>query len=236
MLPWKVFLVITSYLVCVTSNKYKRTDICHQLQLDKLFLVKDVVEKKLHSRAEHVVNSKKLTSQEKFHRKKIIDIIHREINDSVVTLHGTVDSLRKLLRGDHHTLKNLKSISKQHLTQLQASMLIIEEDYNTLVDEEKNEISAEKLKAKQNSTSKNILKKFFNDLLGDISVAADKLETELDDDAFEAEIHKNKMFHIETVVKVSGEEFSGISLKVSFDQSSNQFIVYIIRNILIIFF
>lgn len=211
MLTWKVFLVVTSCLLCVTSNKHKRTDVCHQLQIDKLFLMKDVVEKKLHSRLKHVVTDKELSYHERTHRKKIIDIIHREINDSVVTLHGAVDSLTKLLRGDHHTLKNLKSISKQHLTQLQASMLIIEEDYNALVDEEKNEISAEKLKAKQNSTSKNILKKFFNDVLGDISVAADKLETELDDDAFEAEIHKNKQFHVETVVKVSGEETAGIT-------------------------
>ena len=58
-----------------------------------------------------------------------------------------------------------------------------------------------------------MVKKFFNDLIGDISEAADKLETDLDDDAFEMEIHskKHKKFDVETVVKVTGEQTSGWS-------------------------
>ena len=209
MLTWKTLLIVACF-GCMKSNQQKGTGVCHRLQLNKLFLMKDVVEEKLKSRLKHVANDENLSLQEKSHRKKIINILHREINDSVVTIHNAVNSLGQLLHGDHNSLKHLKEISKQHLAQLQASMLITEEDYNALVDEEKTELTAKKQLAKQNSTSKNILKQFFNDVLGDISAAADKLETELDDDAFEAEIHsENKNYRVETVVKVSGEESAG---------------------------
>lgn len=189
-------------------QQLRRHSVCNTLQIDQLFMRKDVVEKKLKLRSDNVDNDQKLSDKEKSHRKKIIEIIHREINDSVVTLHGAADSLGKLLRGDHISIQNLKEISKQHLAQLQASMLITEEDHNALVDEEKTELQ----RAKQNSSSpsKNILTQFFNDVLGDIKMAADKLETDLDDDAFEAEIHsKDKNYHVETVVKVTGEESAG---------------------------
>ena len=86
-------------------------------------------------------------------------------------------------------------------------MLHIEEDYKVLLDEEKSEQNAEK--QRQNAGNRNILKKFFDSLVGDISVAADKLESDLDDEAFKAEIHSAKKFNVETVVKMSGEESSG---------------------------
>ena len=77
-------------------------------------------------------------------------------------------------------------------------------------EEEKAVISEEKQRSSQNDQGGGILKKFLNDLVGDISIAADKLESELNDDAFETGLHSNQKFNVETVIKVSGEESSGM--------------------------
>uniref|UniRef100_A0A7M5UXU9 Cation/H+ exchanger transmembrane domain-containing protein n=1 Tax=Clytia hemisphaerica TaxID=252671 RepID=A0A7M5UXU9_9CNID len=184
-------------------------NVCNKLKINSIFRRKTLIEGKLNHQLQNVINNKELDHVEKTHRVRIINIVHREINDSVALLYGAVHSLGSLLRGEHKTLHTLKEISKKRLEHLQTSMLSVEEDYRVLLEEEQN---SEKHKAQQQAAgSKNVVKKFFNDLIGDISEAADKLETDLDDDAFEMEIHskKHKKFDVETVVKVTGEQTSG---------------------------
>lgn len=210
------FMLVLACCIAHISNvsSQQTLGVCTRLSIDKLFRRKDIVQKKLRTQLHNVFNDTTLGLNERSHRVKIINIINREINDTVNSFSASLYTLKSLLRGEHKSLQKLKNISRTRLEQLQSSMLRIEEDYKVLLDEEKSEQIAEK--QRQKVGSKNILKKFFDSLISDISIAADKLESDLDDEAFKAETHSAKKFNVETVVKVSGEESSGRYLFLSF--------------------
>lgn len=186
-------------------------DVCAVMHINDLFRRKDLVDQQLRSQSEKVQSDSKLTKQDKVHRMKIINIIQREMNESVSSINNSLAILKSLLQGDHNSVIQLKETSKKRLSQLQASMLIAEDVYNIIAAAEKEEHhSAEEKDKKHNGgRSKNILKKFMSELLSDISVAADKLESRLDDDAFKNEMHSKNRYSVETVIKVGGDQSKG---------------------------
>ena len=131
-----------------TKQTSSNSNVCNKLKINSIFRRKTLIEGKLNHQLQNVLNNKDLGRAEKTHRVRIINIVHREINDSVSLLHGAVHSLGSLLRGEHKTLHTLKEISKKRLEHLQTSMLSVEEDYRMLLEEEQN---SEKHKAQHHA-------------------------------------------------------------------------------------
>ena len=179
--------------------------ICKKLNLDNLFRHKSAVDEKLVTRIRSVKNNRDITDKSKLHRLKAITVFQRELNDSVTSLYNSVDNLKSFLKGDYRSIHQLKQIGKNRLEQLQNAMLKAEDEYNVIMQAEKEEQDELKHNRKDEK-GKSKIQKFVDDLIGGISIAADQLESKLDDDAFEHEIHsKNNKIAIETVIKVGGK-------------------------------
>jgi len=168
---------------------------------------------------------KKFSALTKSHRLKAISLFQRELNHSVTSLYNSVQDIQHFLKGNYRSVLQLKETSKVRLEQLKASMLDAEQEFNVILDVEKEENL--ELKKSLDKKPNTLIKKFINNLISDISVAADNLESQLDDGSFEHELHANEI-SIETVVKLhdgdKGEdENEGVVMLV--DSDSNHYVL-----------
>lgn len=188
------------------GNAYIDENVCKQMKV--LFSQKGTVERALNAALKASESNDKLPPKAREHQSKAIAIFQREINDTVDALFKSMSSLRKILNGDFRSINQLKEASKARLDLLKQAMITAEDDYNEIIDEEKLEVADEQKQSTRKDS--NVIKKFINDLMMDLASAANDLESKLDDDQFEKELHdRKKLVNIETVIRIGDEDDTG---------------------------
>ncbi|XP_057301909.1 transmembrane and coiled-coil domain-containing protein 3-like isoform X1 [Hydractinia symbiolongicarpus] len=230
-LIWVVLCLNCCIGVHIPQDKLKKQPIsvCQKLNIDNLFIHKATVDKKLHNTINIVKHNKKISNKAKQYRLQAINVFQREMNDSVTSLYNSVENLKSFLKGDFRSIQKLKETSKKRLEQLKTSMLKAEEEFNQIIEAEKEE-QTETMKNKKNKNYDTVIKKFVHDMIGDVAIAADKLEGELNADSFEHGIREqNGKIDIETVIKVGGKEMDGgedtEGVIMLIDSESNHFVL-----------
>ena len=166
---------------------------CSKIQ--QLFHTKERVTQKLN----HVLDvEKKLLSHAQV---RAINIYQSELNDTERAVFEAMGGLRKLLHEDYKSVVKIKDAIKQRLNSFKDIALRQEDQYNAIIEAEK-ELTTEN-KHHKNSSSR--IGKLIEGVLRDVSFAADKLEKKLSDNTFE-KTRKSKGASIEAVVRLNEKE------------------------------
>ncbi len=209
----------------------KKVDPCRKLGINQLFELKNRIEKKLTQSSREVQVNKNIEQKYKNRQLKAIELFKKEINETETLFHESLRGLKRVLKGDYKSLRKLEETSKLRLKELKKATLLQEEEYNAILLAEKEEINELKKQGNENvSKSNTAIRKFIDQLLIDISNAADKLEVQLDDESFQKTFHAKKQdVEIETVLRVD-EDSSVVSSDSSgvtnlIDSHNNQFVL-----------
>ena len=215
----------------VLKNKNSARDPCKELSLSQLFVLKHRVEQKLLQSLDSVQNAKSISKKTKDRQVRAINLFRKEINETETLLYESVHSLKRVLKGDYKSLRNLEKTSKQRLEELKKATLEEEREYNEILQAEKDEIAELKQQGHDDANRHDTpLRKFIKGLLNDISSAADKLELQLDDGSFHRKFHENnRKYAIETVLRLDEDDSklspdnSGVVMLV--DSHNNQYVL-----------
>ena len=213
------------------QSKEAARDPCKELSLSQLFILKHRVEMKLLGSLDIVKNDKSLERKTRDRQVRAINLFRKEINETESLLYESVESLKRVLKGDYKSLRNLEKNSKQRLDELKKATLEEEQEYREILQAEKDEITELKRQGRDDISGKNTpLRMFINNLLNDLSSAADKLELQLDNESFQKRYHENnRKYAIETVLKLdegdsqlSSDRGSVVTL---IDSHNNQYVL-----------
>lgn len=222
-----------------TNSRFKREvtdekqnhDLCKELGLNQLFKLKHKIELRLLKALKAVHQDKSIAKKNQDRKIRAIQLFRKEINETETLFFESHRSLKRILKGDYKSLRNLEETSKQRLEELKKATLEEEQEYNAILVAEKEEIAELKQKGHDNVSKSNTpIRKFIDKLLNDIALAADKLELQLDDDSFLKKYHAhNKNLGIETVLRLDEDDSkvssdsSGVVMLI--DSHNNQFVL-----------
>lgn len=169
-----------------------------------------------------------------------IKIFQGELEDTEKAFFDALNGLKRLLKEDYKSVVKIKEAIYQRLNALKAITLRQEEQYNAISEAEKEVLAENKREEKSNAT---MIQQLIDDVWSDISIAADKLEEEINDKTFE-QMKDAKGASIEAVVRlnIEGEpieknsdaledsedenaEDSRNEMNVLVDSQSNQFVL-----------
>ena len=125
---------------------------------------------------------------------KVLRLYQREVNASEEALLVVLRGLQRTLASDYQSLEKIRLSCELRLKEMQGVALQIEEHHNTLHQLEK---EAKAIQKGHNSSKHHIM----NDMLSEISEAADKLENNLKEDLFSDMVGGHEA-GVETVLKV----------------------------------
>uniref|UniRef100_A0A8C6TRS8 Transmembrane and coiled-coil domains 3 n=1 Tax=Neogobius melanostomus TaxID=47308 RepID=A0A8C6TRS8_9GOBI len=168
-----------------------------------LFHQKSVAVKKLSAAAKAVERDQTLTEDERHFRVHTLEVFQKELNESEHLVYQAVHSLQRALQGDYKDVVNMKESSRQRLEALREAAIKEEQEYVELVAAEKHQQEALKIALTQNKTLS-----FLDELLEDVRKAADRLEEEIEEHAF----NNNKEVvgvNVEAVLRVEEDEENG---------------------------
>ena len=137
---------------------------------------------------------------------KILSIYQRElmaVENSLVTV---LQNMNQTLNSDYHSIEKIKLSCKIRQQDMRATAILVEEDYNLILELEKEMLS------RHPNTSLHTHLSILNTFLSEISHAADVLEKELVEDVF-SDYKKLEGVGFETVVKLSEESLFEHGLK-----------------------
>ena len=127
--------------------------------------------------------------------KKVLGIYQRELNAVEKSLEMVLRDLYQTLSSDYHSLENIKRACKMRQTDMGAMAILVEQDYNVILELEKEALVSHPNTSLQTHFS------ILNQFLSEISHAADALEKKLVENVFND--YKNlKGADFETVVKL----------------------------------
>lgn len=167
-------------------------------KVNGLFHTKEQVTQKL----KHVLELEKRKKALSKAQIRAIDIYQAELNDTQRAIFESMGGLRKLLHEDYKSVVSIKEAIKQRLDSLKTIALRQEVQYNSIIEAEKELTAEQKLHGRQNSSG---IAKIIDSVLGDVFIAANKLEEKLNDNTFEKQ-RKVKGASIEAVVRVNEDE------------------------------
>ena len=146
-------------------------------------------------------------SQSQVHlSKKVLGIYQRELKAVENSLEMVLRDLNQILSSDYHSIENIKRACKMRQEDMRAMAILVEEDYNVILELEKETLSSHPNTSLQTHFS------ILNQFLSEISHAADTLEKELAENTFND--YKNlKGADFETVVKLSEDSLHQHGLK-----------------------
>lgn len=169
-----------------------------------------------------------------------IKIFQGELEDTEEAFFDALNGLKRLLKEDYKSVVKIKEAIYQRLNALKAITLRQEEQYNAISEAEKEVLAENKREEKSNGT---MIQQLIDDVWSDISIAADKLEEEINDKTFE-QMKDAKGASIEAVVRLNKEgepietnsnavedsedenaEDSRNEMNVLVDSQSNQFVL-----------
>lgn len=159
---------------------------------------------------------------------KVLSIYQRELKATENSFISVLKDLNQTLSSDYHSINDIKHSCKMRQEDMKNAAILVEEDYNVILDLEK------EMKSHHPNISLQSHFHLVNEFLSEISHAADTLEHELIEDVFK-KYKEREGVAIETVVKLSerslpeqysngnegGHQMEGISMLI--DSSSNQY-------------
>uniref|UniRef100_A0A1A8FLA8 Transmembrane and coiled-coil domains 3 n=2 Tax=Nothobranchius korthausae TaxID=1143690 RepID=A0A1A8FLA8_9TELE len=194
---------------------------------------KSVVAKKLGAAVTAVEQDVNLSEAEKQFQVHTLEVFQKELNESEHLVLQAVQSLQRALQGDYRDVVNIKESSRQRLEALREAAIKEEQEYVELVAAEKHQQEALKIALAQNK-SLSIL----DEILEDVRKAADRLEEEIEEHAFDNN-KQMKGVNVEAVLRVEDEEKGGkmknksrkveveddLGLSMLIDSQNNQYVL-----------
>lgn len=178
----------------VASNCKRLVGLLHQ---------KNVVVKKLAAAADAVGRDRGLSEQEKHFQVHTLEVFQKELNESEHLVFQAVHGLQRALQGDYRDVVNMKESSRQRLEALREAAIKEEQEYVELVAAEKHQQEAVKSALAQNKTLS-----MLDEILEDVRKAADRLEEEIEEHAFDNN-KQMKGVNVEAVLRVEEDEDNG---------------------------
>ncbi|RVE74423.1 hypothetical protein OJAV_G00021600 [Oryzias javanicus] len=202
-------------------------------QLVGLLRKKNVVVKKLSAAANAVGRDQNLSEPEKHFQIHTLEVFQKELNESENLVFQAMQSLQRALQGDYKDVVNIKESSKQRLEALREAAIKEEQEYVELVAAEKHQQEAVKNALAQNKTLS-----ILDGILEDVKRAADRLEEEIEEHAFDNN-KQMKGVNVEAVLRVENEEKGGklknaskqkeveddLGLSMLIDSQNNQYVL-----------
>ncbi|XP_055010542.1 transmembrane and coiled-coil domain-containing protein 3 isoform X2 [Boleophthalmus pectinirostris] len=164
---------------------------------------KSVAVKKLSAAAKAVERDQTLSEDERHFRVHTLEVFQKELNESEHLVFQAVHSLQRALQGDYKDVVNMKESSRQRLEALREAAIKEEQEYVELVAAEKHQQEALK-----NALTRNKTLSILDEILEDVKKAADRLEEEIEEHAFD----NNKQVvgvNVEAVLRVEEDEENG---------------------------
>ncbi|XP_061619072.1 transmembrane and coiled-coil domain-containing protein 3 [Phyllopteryx taeniolatus] len=168
--------------------------------LGNLLRRKNVVISKLADAAAAVKRDQTLSEPERHFQVHTIQVFQKELNESEHMVFQAVRSLQRALQGDYRDVVNMKESSKQRLEALREAAIQEEQEYVELLAAEKHQQEAVKSVLARNKTLSMV-----DEILEDVRKAADRLEEEIEEHAFD----NNKQMqgvNVEAVLRVEDDE------------------------------
>ncbi|KAF0884875.1 TMCO3 protein, partial [Crocuta crocuta] len=181
----------------ITQRKQWVLDGCRKLS--GLLRQKTVVLNKLKSAIRAVEKDVSLSDEEKLFQVHTFEIFQKELNESENSVFQAIYGLQRALQGDYRDVVNMKESSRQRLEALREAAIKEETEYVELLAAEKHQ--AEALRNTHRNKSLSVL----DEILEDVRKAADRLEEEIEEHAFD-DNKSVKGVNFEAVLRVEEEE------------------------------
>ncbi|XP_005007185.1 transmembrane and coiled-coil domain-containing protein 3 isoform X1 [Cavia porcellus] len=200
-------------------------------KLTGLLRQKNVVLNKLKNAIRAVERDAGLSDEEKLFQVHTFEIFQKELNESENSVFQAIYGLQRALQGDYKDVVNMKESSKQRLEALREAAIKEETEYVELLAAEKHQVEFLKNMQHQNKSLS-----MLDEILEDVRKAADRLEEEIEEHAFD-DNKSVKGVNFEAVLRVEEEEASskqnitkpeaenGLGLSMLIDSQNNQYIL-----------
>ncbi|XP_042552909.1 transmembrane and coiled-coil domain-containing protein 3 isoform X1 [Dipodomys spectabilis] len=200
-------------------------------RLTGLLRQKNVVLNKLKNAIRAVEKDTSLSDEEKLFQVHTFEIFQKELNESENSVFQAIYGLQRALQGDYRDVVNMKESSKQRLEALREAAIKEESEYVELLAAEKHQVEALKNVQHQNKSLS-----MLDEILEDVRKAADRLEEEIEEHAFD-DNKSVKGVNFEAVLRVEEEEANskknitqreveeGLGLSMLIDSQNNQYIL-----------
>ncbi|XP_029409581.1 transmembrane and coiled-coil domain-containing protein 3 isoform X3 [Nannospalax galili] len=149
-------------------------------RLTGLLRQKNVVLNKLKNAIRAVEKDAGLSDEEKLFQVHTFEIFQKELNESENSVFQAIYGLQRALQGDYRDVVNMKESSKQRLEALREAAIKEETEYVELLAAEKHQVEALKNMQHQNKSLS-----MLDEILEDVRKAADRLEEEIEEHAFD---------------------------------------------------
>ncbi|XP_077338961.1 transmembrane and coiled-coil domain-containing protein 3 isoform X1 [Lithobates pipiens] len=212
-----------------TASQKKEWLLNNCRKLSGLLHQKHVVLNKLKNAIKSVEKDPGLSPEEKLFQVHTFEIFQKELNESENSVFQAVNGLRRALQGDYKDVVNMKESSRQRLEALREAAIKEEKEYVELLAAEKHQVEALKNMQHQNKSLS-----MLDEILEDVRKAADRLEEEIEDHAFD----DNKSIrgvNVEAVLRVEEDEVKrntsqrqvddDLGLSMLIDSQNNQYIL-----------
>lgn len=213
----------------ITQRKQWVLDSCRKLS--GLLRQKTVVLNKLKNAIRAVEKDAGLSDEEKLFQVHTFEIFQKELNESENSVFQAIYGLQRALQGDYKDVVNMKESSRQRLEALREAAIKEETEYVELLAAEKHQVEALKNMQHQNKSLS-----MLDEILEDVRKAADRLEEEIEEHAFD-DNKSVKGVNFEAVLRVEEEEANSkqnltkreveddLGLSMLIDSQNNQYIL-----------
>lgn len=165
--------------------------------LSRMLHKKDGVLRTLNERIVEISSKPSITPQEKL-KMEILELYRRELKATEKSLVTVLQDLNRTLGSDYRSLEKIKQSCRMRLDDMRDAAVLVEEDYNGIHELEK------EMQLLHPNLSLHSHYRAVNEILSEISHAADSLESELQEDVF-GDSKKMEGAAFETVVKLKEE-------------------------------
>ncbi|XP_055101076.1 transmembrane and coiled-coil domain-containing protein 3 isoform X3 [Symphalangus syndactylus] len=215
--------------VAATQSRHWVRDSCRKLS--GLLRQKNAVLNKLKNAIGAVEKDVGLSDEEKLFQVHTFEIFQKELNESENSVFQAVYGLQRALQGDYKDVVNMKESSRQRLEALREAAIKEETEYMELLAAEKHQVEALKNMQHQNQSLS-----MLDEILEDVRKAADRLEEEIEEHAFD-DNKSVKGVNFEAVLRVEEEEANSkqnitkrdveddLGLSMLIDSQNNQYIL-----------
>uniref|UniRef100_A0A8B9R1V3 Transmembrane and coiled-coil domains 3 n=1 Tax=Anas platyrhynchos TaxID=8839 RepID=A0A8B9R1V3_ANAPL len=212
----------------ITQRKQWVMESCRKLS--GLLRQKNVVLNKLKSAIRAVEKDAGLSDEEKLFQVHTFEIFQKELNESENSVFQAIHGLQRALQGDYKDVVNMKESSRQRLEALREAA-IKEMEYVELLAAEKHQVEALKNMQHQNKSLS-----MLDEILEDVRKAADRLEEEIEEHAFD-DNKSVRGVNFEAVLRVEEDEANSkrnaskreveddLGLSMLIDSQNNQYIL-----------
>ncbi|XP_053470976.1 transmembrane and coiled-coil domain-containing protein 3 isoform X2 [Ictalurus furcatus] len=169
-------------------------------RLSSLLRQKNAAVRKLEAAASVAERDQTLSDAERLFQVHTLEVFQKELNESERSLFEAVLGLQRVLKGDFGDVANMKESSRQRLEALREAAIKEEQEYVELVAAVKHQQEALKVAQERNKTLS-----MLDEILEDVRRAADRLEEEIEDHAFDNN-KQMKGVNVEAVLRVEEDE------------------------------